>query len=103
LVIIIALFRGTTFGLGGFISDISSKKKINISFFFTTANSVENNLGLSSLIVFLVYSRSYYDSDLSFIIIYAAEKVSLFKILVLIIVSRKLLFLSPRIKVLIIS
>jgi hypothetical protein len=53
VVIITTLFRGTTCELGGFTSDISSKKRINISFLFTTANSVENNLGFSSLNGFL--------------------------------------------------
>jgi hypothetical protein len=53
LVVIVSLFRGTTYELRGFTSDISNKKRINISFFFTTINSVENNLGLSSLISFL--------------------------------------------------
>jgi hypothetical protein len=51
--IIITLLRGTTYKLKGFISDISSKKKVNIGFFFITADSVENNLGLSSLDSFL--------------------------------------------------
>jgi hypothetical protein len=53
LVVVVTLLRGTTCKLGGFISDISNKKRINISSFFTMADSVENNLGLSSLNSFL--------------------------------------------------
>jgi hypothetical protein len=53
LVVIIALLRGTTCELGGSTSDISSKKGVNISSFFPTTDSVENNLGLSSLNSFL--------------------------------------------------
>jgi hypothetical protein len=53
LVVVIILFQGITCELGGFTSDINNKKKVNISSFFTTANSVENNSGFSSLNSFL--------------------------------------------------
>jgi hypothetical protein len=53
LVVVVALLRGTTCELGGSTSDISNKKRINISFLFTIIDSVENNLGLSSLNSFL--------------------------------------------------
>jgi hypothetical protein len=51
--IVVTLFRGTTCELGGSTSDINGKKRVNISSFFTTTNSVENNLSLSSLNSFL--------------------------------------------------
>jgi hypothetical protein len=47
LVVIVALFR--TYELGDSTSNISNKKRVNISSFFITADSVENNLGLNSL------------------------------------------------------
>jgi hypothetical protein len=53
LVVVAILFRGITCELGGFTSDISSKKIINISSFFITVDSVENNLGFGNLNNFL--------------------------------------------------
>jgi hypothetical protein len=53
LVVVVALLRGTTYELGGSTSDISNKKGINISSFFITTDSVENDLGLGSLNSFL--------------------------------------------------
>jgi hypothetical protein len=97
--VIVILF--CTCELRGFISNINNKEKINISSLFITIDSVENNLGFSSPNSFLVCLRSYYDLDLSFIIIYIAKSL-VFKALALIIISLRLLSLSLRIKVLII-
>jgi hypothetical protein len=49
--VVIILLR--TYKLGGSISNISNKERININSFFTITNSVESNLGLSSLNSFL--------------------------------------------------
>jgi hypothetical protein len=53
VVIVVILPRGATYELGGSTSDINNKKKTNISSFFITVDSVENNLSLSSLNSFL--------------------------------------------------
>jgi hypothetical protein len=74
--VIITLLR--TYELGGSTSNISNKKRINISSFFTTIDSVENNLGFSSLNSFLsilkiisgfrfiLYNYIYYKKNLAF-------------------------------------
>jgi hypothetical protein len=78
LAAVVALLRGTTYKLGGSISDISNKKQINISSFFIMVDSVENNLGLSSLdsffsilkiilwFRFIFYNYIYYRKNLVF-------------------------------------
>jgi hypothetical protein len=51
--VVVTLFWGTTYKLRGSISDISNKKRINISSLFITADSVENNLSFNSFDSFL--------------------------------------------------
>jgi hypothetical protein len=102
LVVIVALLRGTTC-LGGSISDINSKKRINISSFLLQLIRSRIAWVLVALMVFLARLRSCCDSDLSFTVIYTAKIILFFKALVLIIISRRLLFLIPRMKISIIS
>jgi hypothetical protein len=78
LVIIIILFRDIICELKGLTSNTNNKKRININSLFIIINSVENNLGFSSLNSFLnilkiilwfrfiLYNYIYYKRNLVF-------------------------------------